>query len=129
MIITSNIDSLFQCQTSFGLLKTDDLACEKNNKSGYNSSIIIWRGAEFSKIYSVLKENFKIITKFIVRFDFWLEMMVKHADFLQNLLPNKISDFLKECQNGVPSETSVVCFPRTPKPDAFPAEWIKEYWI
>lgn len=129
MIITSNLDPLFLCPTPFGLLQTDSLTCEKNNKSGYNSSIIIWRGAHFSHIYSALKNNFEIITKFIVRFDFWLEMMVKNADFLQNLLPNKIRDFLGECQKEVPEETSVVCFPRTPKPDAYPAEWIRDFWI
>lgn len=129
MIITSSLDPLFLCPTPFGLLKTDDLACEKNNKSGYNSSIIMWRGAHFSQIYSVLKSNFEVITKFIVRFDFWLEMMVNNSDFLQDLLPNKISDYLRECQKEVPKGTSVVCFPRTPKPDAYPADWIKDFWV
>jgi len=118
MIITGNIDDLFLYQGEFGILKTDDFACEKKNKSGYNSSIIIWNNSKFEAIYLELKKNFEAITKFIVRFDFWLEMMVKKADFLQDLYPNKIADYLSLCQEKLDENTRIVCFPRTPKPDS-----------
>lgn len=128
MIITGNIDQLFECDSKFAILRTDEISCEKKNKNGYNSSVMIWNSKELSKVYHELKRNFDVINKYIVRFDFWLEMMVKNADFLQDLYPGQISDFLMSCTNEVPKNTRIVCFPRTPKPDAYPAEWIKEYW-
>lgn len=58
---------------------------------------MIWNSAEMYPIYDELKKNYSNITKYVFRFDFWLEMMVKNADFLQNLYPSQISDYLKEC--------------------------------
>ena len=129
MIVTGNIDDLLSYEGEFGILKTDGFACEKNNKSGYNSSILIWNNAKFEAIYLELKKNFEAITKFIVRFDFWLEMMVKNADFLQDLFPTQIADYLSICQEKLEENTRIVCFPRTPKPDACDSEWIKTHWI
>jgi hypothetical protein len=87
MIITGNIDNIFSYSGIFGTLKTDDLVCEKMHKGGYNSSIMIWQGSSMLPVYEVLKANFENIKKFIVRFDFWLEMNVKNADFLQDTFP------------------------------------------
>ena len=129
MIITGNIDDIMEYKGKFGLLKSDEIACEKKNKSGYNSSIIIWNENIVEPIYLELKKNFEGITKFIVRFDFWLEMMVKNADFLQDLYPNQIADYLSKCQEKLDSQIRIVCFPRIPKPDTYPSEWIKEHWI
>lgn len=64
-----------------------------------------------------------------MRFDFWLEMNIKQADFLQEVYPGQISDYLESCQKEVPKNTRIVCFPRKPKPDDYPAEWIREYWV
>lgn len=44
-VITGNLDEIFEYDGKFALLKTDDLECEKNNRSGYNSSIMIWNSA------------------------------------------------------------------------------------
>lgn len=46
-------------------------------------------------VYEALRSNFDNIKKFIVRFDFWLEMNIKNADFLQDLFPTQISDYLQ----------------------------------
>lgn len=129
MIVTGNIDDLLSYKGAFGILKSDNFECEKEHKLGYNSSIMIWNSSKFEKIYGELKINFDKITKYIVRFDFWLEMMVKNADFLQDLYPNQILDYLKGAKNGIEKETRIVCFPRTPKPDSYPSEWIREHWI
>lgn len=72
MIITGNLDELFSYKGMFGTLRTGDLACEKNHKDGYNSSVMIWNEDILVPIYEALKQNFKSINKFIVRFDFWL---------------------------------------------------------
>ena len=129
MIVTGNIDEIFSYSGTFGTLKTDDLACEKQHKGGYNSSIMIWHGGSMLPVYEALRSNFENIKKFIVRFDFWLEMNVHNADLLQDIFPTQISDYLQECQKEVPQNTRIVCFPRKPKPDDYPTEWIKERWV
>ena len=129
MVITGNIDDILSYQGVFGILKTDDFACEKDNKLGYNSSIMIWNSKKFESIYLELKRNFEGITKFIVRFDFWLEMMIKNSDFLQDLYKDQIADYLLHAKEKLHPNIRIVCFPRTPKPDTYPSEWIKDYWI
>ena len=80
-------------------------------------------------VYKTLKENFDVITKFIVRFDFWLEMTVVNADYVQQLYPRAVIDFLADASETLPKKSSVVCFARKPKPEDFPAPWVKEYWV
>lgn len=36
----------------------------------------------FQRVFTELDKNWKTISKFIVRFDFWLEMMIENADYL-----------------------------------------------
>ncbi|KAL4506501.1 hypothetical protein ABPG72_000072 [Tetrahymena utriculariae] len=131
MIITGNIDNLLKYKGGFAILKTEDLACEKYHKDGYNSSIMIWdkRNVDLERVYIALKENFEQITQYIVRFDYWLEMMINNADFIQDVFPTEVSDYLNYCQNKLPENTRIVCFPRKPKPEDYPSDWIKEYWI
>ncbi len=70
-----------------------------------------------------------MINKFIVRFDFWLEMTINKADFIQQLYPGKVIDFLADASTTLPKDSAVVCFARKPKPEDYPAEWVKEYWV
>jgi hypothetical protein len=90
---------------------------------------MIWQGNSMLPVYQALKDNFEYIKKFIVRFDFWLEMNIKNADLLQDLFPGEISDYLQECKEAVPKNTRIVCFPRKPKPDEYPSEWVKDLWV
>lgn len=64
-----------------------------------------------------------------MRFDFWLEMTINNADFIQQLYPGKVIDFLAHAQTTLPKDSSVVCFARKPKPEDYPAEWVKDYWV
>jgi hypothetical protein len=59
---------------------------------------MIWEGDNLKPVYDALKENFDVISKFIVRFDFWLEMTILNADFVQVVYPGKVVDYLGECQ-------------------------------
>lgn len=78
MVITGNVDEILNYNGEFGILKTDDIACEKANKNGINSSIMVWKNREvFKRVFEELNANWKNISKFIVRFDFWLEMMIQ----------------------------------------------------
>ena len=49
-------------------------------------------------VYEALKSNFESITKFIVRFDFWLEMNIINADYVQALYPGVVIDFLADAK-------------------------------
>lgn len=42
------------------------------------------------------------MTKFIVRFDFWLEMNIVNADFVQVLYPKVVIDFLADAKETLP---------------------------
>ena len=69
-------------------MRTDLFECEKENKTGYNSSILMWNGDDFESIYLELKKNFDGITKFIVRFDYWEvrpNELLHHHGFLANM--------------------------------------------
>ena len=56
-------------------------------------------------------------------------MTIDNADYVQVLYPKQVVDYLADAQKGVPENSRVVCFARKPKPDDYPAEWIKEYWV
>lgn len=77
---------------------------------------MIWKGDHLKPVYEVLKDNFESVTKFIVRFDFWLEMNIINADFVQALYPKVVIDFLANAKETLPEGSSVVCFARKPKP-------------
>jgi len=110
-------------------MRTDLFQCERENKTGYNSSILIWNSDEFEKIYTELKKNFSAIMKFIVRFDYWLEMMVKHPHYIQDCFETQIADYTSDCQETLPNNARIICFPRYPKPHEVETKWIQEYWI
>ena len=42
VVITGNIDEILNYRGPFAILRTDEIACEKLNKNGYNSSIMAW---------------------------------------------------------------------------------------
>jgi alpha-N-acetylglucosamine transferase len=42
MIVTRNIDEILNYRGTFSILRTDEIACEKANKNGYNSSLMAW---------------------------------------------------------------------------------------
>lgn len=58
MIITGSLDEIFEYGGEFTTLRTGDLACEKNHKDGYNSSVMIWNDNLLTPIYDALKHNF-----------------------------------------------------------------------
>lgn len=77
---------------------------------------MIWQGDLLKPVYEALRSNFDVINKFIVRFDFWLEMTINNADFIQQIYPGKVIDFLADAQTSLPKDSAVVCFARKPKP-------------
>lgn len=90
---------------------------------------MIWKDNRLKPVYDALKDNFESVNKFIVRFDFWLEMTINNADYVQHLYPGKVIDFLANAKETLPEGSAVVCFARKPKPEDFPAPWVKDYWI
>ena len=51
MIITGDMTPIFEYNGPFAILKTDEIACEKLNKNGYNSSIMIWNNNIFERVF------------------------------------------------------------------------------
>lgn len=127
-VITGSLNDLARYSGNFAVMGTADLECEKA-KDGYNTSIIAWNSEFGKEIYTVLKMYYNQTLKFICRFDFWTEMMVKNADTVQELFPGQFLDYLTYCKNEVPQGCRMVCFPREPKPHDFTSDWIKELWI
>lgn len=127
-VITGSLNELAKYEGAFAVMGTSDLECEKA-KDGYNTSIIAWHSGFGKEIYSVLKKYYDQTLKFICRFDFWTEMMVKNAGLVQELFPGMFLDYLTYCKDSVPEGCRMVCFPREPKPHDYPSEWIRELWI
>ena len=56
-------------------------------------------------------------------------MTISNADYVQRVFPGKVIDFLADAKDVLPENSAVVCFARKPKPEDYPAEWIREYWV
>ncbi len=131
MVVTGSLDGLLAFQGKFALLRTDELHCETLNKQGYNSSILLWRDDHFEPIYSCLKACYHELNQYIYRFDYWLEMLVRDAEFVQELFPGQVLDYTADCQDDqLPPDTRIVAFPRSPKPHEVTSKaWVQEHWV
>ena len=131
MVITGSLDDLLDFKGKFALLRTDELYCETLNKQGYNSSILLWRDDYFEPIYTCLKACYHELAKYIYRFDYWLEMMVQNAEFVQELFPGQVLDYTAECQDDqLQDGTRIVAFPRDPKPhEVTHKAWMQLHWV
>ncbi len=131
MIIYNNINFLNDYKGNFALMKTDDIKCEGSH-NGYNSSIVLYRKYFGKKIYETMEKFEELLTKQIVRFDHYLEFIVKNSDFLQDVFEGKILDYNTYCKdkktNELPENGAIIAFPRSPKPHQCNEEWIKLYW-
>jgi hypothetical protein len=54
---------------------------------------MIWQGKIFQYIYKKLEKKYDIIEKLLVKFDFWLDLMISNADDLSTIYPGKIISF------------------------------------
>ena len=131
MIIYNSINFLNDYKGNFALMKTDDIKCEGSH-NGYNSSIVLYRKYFGKKIYETMEKYENLLTKQIVRFDHYLEFIVKNSDFLQDVFEGKILDYNTYCKdkktNELPENGAIIAFPRSPKPHQCNEEWIKLYW-
>jgi hypothetical protein len=110
-------------------MKTDDIKCE-NSIGGYNSSIILWRKDFGGEIYDSMVKYETCINNQIIRFDHYLEYMVRNSDFIQDEFVGKILDYNFYCKGkeSLPEGGAVVAFPRSPKPHDCNEKWIDEHW-
>ena len=131
MIIYNNIDFLNDYKGNFALMKTDDIQCEGSH-NGYNSSIILYRKNFGRKIYDIMDKYENELTNQIIRFDHYLEFIVKNADFTQDVFIGKILDYNTYCKDKkleeLPKDGSIIAFPRSPKPHQCNEDWIKKLW-
>jgi hypothetical protein len=110
-------------------MKTDDIKCE-NSKGGYNSSIILWRRDFGREIFDFMLKYETTINNQIIRFDHFLEFLVRRADFIQDEFEEKVLDYNFYCKDKdyLPEGGSIIAFPRTPKPHDCNEKWIEEHW-
>lgn len=111
------------------VMQTDDIQCE-NSKDGYNSSIILWRKNIGREIYDYMARYDKWINKQVIRFDHYLEFIVKDADFIQEVYKGKVLDYNTYCKDKevLPEMGAIVAFPRNPKPHECSEKWISQFW-
>ncbi|DAZ94408.1 TPA: hypothetical protein N0F65_003437 [Lagenidium giganteum] len=133
-------------ERALALLKTDHMANEQRS-DGYNSSLMIWRNqpgdrARWSALHDVVKEHFATISKYIYKFDHWLEVrghmfsidyteaMVPDVAFVEDFFPDQIVEYksLDEDALEPPPHARLVCFPLHPKPHEAPAQWVSKFW-
>ena len=131
MIIYNNLDFLSEYKGNFALMKTDDIQCEGSH-NGYNSSIILYRKNFGRKIYDIMDKYENELTNQIIRFDHYLEFIVKNADFTQDVFIGKILDYNTYCKDKkleeLPKDGAIIAFPRSPKPHQCSEDWIKKFW-
>lgn len=79
-VIVGSVDELLQWEIPNGkvaLLKTDNMVNEQR-RDGYNSSMMMWRNesgkSPFEHVYQQLHDHFGIVSRFIYKFDHWLEV-------------------------------------------------------
>ena len=89
---------------------------------GINSSIILWFQNQYSDIYQFLLQNYLLITKYIYKFDHYLEMMLLNSSY------HNFVSYIQEFNNGIidysslteiknnDNKYSIICFPLSPKP-------------
>lgn len=56
-------------------------------------------------------------------------MNVKNSEYVQEVFPGEVRDYLGECENELIQGTRIVAFPRDPKPHEVKEGWIVDYWI
>ncbi|OQR91927.1 hypothetical protein ACHHYP_04200 [Achlya hypogyna] len=129
-VVVGDLTALFSYTGNFGTLATDDMHNERR-AGGINSSVMIWTAGTCSDIFELLHQHWKAVAQCIYKFDHWLEMVLcEHpVDFLQELYPGHIVEYMQSCQTTCPADARVVCFPLEPKPHAASAPWIRDYWI
>ena len=85
MIITGSLDDLIgkigSSIKTFATLSTDDIFCE-NVANGYNSSVMIFHRERLGHLYNVLSNYYAHIMKYLMRFDHYLEMLVRNAELV-----------------------------------------------
>lgn len=97
-VIVGSVDNLLQWEIPKGvlaLLKTDNMVNEQR-RDGYNSSMMMWRNesgkSPFEHVYQQLRDHFTTISKFIYKFDHWLE--VRHLGSLHDELLHSLRTWL-----------------------------------
>ncbi|OWZ22010.1 hypothetical protein PHMEG_0003354 [Phytophthora megakarya] len=137
-VIVGNLVDLLMWSPALGvltLLKTDQMTNEQR-PGGFNSSIMVWHIGSIEGvpplhfIHTFLHTNFDAVSKYIYKFDHWLEMAHPEACFLDDVFPDQIVEYrsIDERAEGPPPNTAIVCFPLIPKPHKASASWVVQHW-
>ncbi len=130
MVICGNLNYLDDFKGNFCLMKTDDIECERSI-GGYNSSIVLWKKGYGKEIYDYMLNYEKYIVKQVVRFDHYLEFVVNNSNFVQDEFVGQVLDYNTYCKgkDELPSGSSIIAFPREPKPHQCKEKWVGIFWV
>jgi len=78
-----------------------------------------------------MKKFHSQINKQIIRFDHYLEYIVKNSQFVQDQFKNKVLDYNTYCKgkDELNENAAIIAFPRHPKPHDCKEKWIEKHWI
>lgn len=145
-IVVGPLDELFSYQGPFATLAADEWACERDNASGVNSSVMLWDGGcaqALAPIHGGLLDG--LAFRHLLRFDHWLEMLLPprrpagaaHGaagppggwrESVQERFAGQVVEYRSGCAGGLPEGARLVCFPRSPKPHQVTDEWAQQAW-
>lgn len=94
MIITGSLDSIATMSLrKMATLSTDEIFCE-NVSGGYNSSVLVFEAGALKVVYETIAQYYTHMVKYLMRFDHFLEMMVRDATLIQKELPGRVLDYV-----------------------------------
>ena len=83
-------------------------------------------------LYDVLQRYYEHIMKYLMRFDHYLEMLVRNAELVQEIVPGQLIDYSQHFRvnkaTELPPDCRIVAFPRNPKPHEIDDAWVAEHW-
>lgn len=127
-IIINNIDDILKLDVTFAGLR------DFYHMDTLGSGLLAWKpNHEIHNVYNnfVLKAN-SIINSYPQGDQKWINENIKHINYFQDLIPNKIVSYKKNClrQNiiTIPPKASIICFHGLPRPHMVNDEIIKSHW-
>ena len=130
-IIVSNIDDMVSYNGDFLGLK------DFYNMVSLGSGIMAWKcnSTKMNTIYTsfIRNANANIANHRYGDQEFIYPIIKRSMDFAQNLYPNRIVSYKKQCFDKhtgitIPEEASIVCFHGNPRPHRIDSPVIQEHW-
>lgn len=124
--IVGDLSAIASCPDPFLIMGDVYRRPPKSPQIQYQSSIMAWTAGPFVNVYSdFVKGPAAVMEKFRVIGDQgWIQSKVGSAALWENVVPNQVVSFKKDCRRGLPKNARVVVFHGVPKPWAVRDPWM-----